>query len=294
MRYHVRHLTTYHYHASVSLSQHQIRLRPRRARRQRIENFRLAIEPAPRDVHEYVDYHGNPASFVTIEGGHSRLGVCSLFDVELTAPRNVPPSETPAWETVRDNGRGEQIGAALEANEFLFDSPLLKASEQFADYARPSFAKARPILEACLDLTARIHKDFTFDATATEVSTPILQVFKQRRGVCQDFAHLEIVCLRSLGIPARYVSGYINTVPPPGQPKLAGADASHAWMSFYCDGLGWIDLDPTNNIIPSREHITIAWGRDFNDISPIRGVPLGSGGHTLKVAVDVISDNSSP
>lgn len=287
MRYHVRHLTAYDYRSSVSLSQHQIRLRPRATPRQRIENYRLAVDPAPRDLHEYLDYNGNPAAFVTVEGGHSRLNVCSLFDIELTPSPDLLASETPSWETVRDNGRGEQIGAALEANEFLFDSPLLKASEQFADYARPSFAKSRPILEACLDLTARIHDDFAFDPAATDVSTPILQVLKQRRGVCQDFAHLQIVCLRSLGIAARYVSGYINTLPPPGQPKLTGADASHAWISLYCDGLGWIDVDPTNNLMPSLEHITVAFGRDYSDIAPMRGVTLGGGQHSLSVAVDV-------
>lgn len=277
MRYHVRHLTRYDYHAGVSLSQHQLRLQPRTTSRQRIENFRVAVEPAPREHHDYTDYHGNAAAFVTVEGNHSRLSVCSLFDVELSAAAEIVPSETPAWESVRDNRRGPQIGAALEANEFLFDSPLLKAGEQFADYACPSFAKSRPILGACLDLTARIYKDFTFDATATDVSTPILQVLKQRRGVCQDFAHLQIVCLRSLGIPARYLSGYINTLPPPGQPKLTGADASHAWISFYCGGLGWIDLDPTNNVSPALEHITVAWGRDYSEIAPIRGLTLGIG-----------------
>jgi transglutaminase-like putative cysteine protease len=287
MRYHVRHLTTYDYDASVSFSQHQLRLRPRALPRQRAENFAIAIDPVPRDLHEFIDYHGNPAAFATIEGAHSRFAICSEFDVELISLPTPSPSETPAWETVRDNSRGAQIGSALEANEFLFDSPLLKAGDQFADYARISFPKSRPILEACLDLTDRIHEDFAFDPAATDVSTPILQVFKQRRGVCQDFAHLQIVCLRSLGIPGRYISGYISTVPPPGQPKLAGADASHAWVSFYCDGLGWVDLDPTNNLIPNREHITVAWGRDYSDVPPLRGVTLGSGAHSLEVAVDV-------
>jgi len=287
MRYHVRHLTTYDYHASVSLSQHQMRLRPRSKPGQRTENYRVTIEPGARDQHEHVDYHGNPTCFVTIEDGHSRLKVCSEFDVEVTAPVSIAAGETPAWEMVRDNCRGEQIGADLEANEFIFDSPLLKSGDALADYAVPSFVKGRPILEACLDLTGRIHEDFTFDPGATDVSTPLFQVFKQRRGVCQDFAHLEIACLRSLGIPARYVSGYLNTVPPPGKPKLTGSDASHAWVSFYCHGLGWIDLDPTNNLIPNLEHITVAWGRDYSDIVPIRGVTMGGDRHTLKIGVDV-------
>jgi transglutaminase-like putative cysteine protease len=180
-----------------------------------------------------------------------------------------------------------QQGAALEAAEFLFDSPLIKSNDDFADYSRPSFPKGRPILEAVQDLSERIHKDFKFDPSATDVSTPVTQVLKDRRGVCQDFAHLQIACLRSIGLPARYVSGYLNTIPPPGQPKLAGADASHAWVSFYCDAHGWIDIDPTNNQIPNLQHITVGWGRDYSDVSPVRGVVLGSAGHALKVSVDV-------
>jgi transglutaminase-like putative cysteine protease len=290
MRYHVSHRTIYDYEATVSLSQHQMRLRPRNSSRQTISNYKLHIEPAPRDTKEYEDYHGNPALFATVEGAHSRLDVHSEFDVEIEKLPQPRPAETPAWELVRESSRGLQIGPALEANEFLFDSTLLKSSEPFAEYARPSFTKGRRILEAALDLTARIHADFTFDPTATDVSTPIVRVLKEKRGVCQDFAHLQIVCLRSLGLPARYVSGYINTLPPPGQPKLTGADASHAWISFYCDGLGWIDLDPTNNVLPGTEHILISWGRDYGDISPIKGIILGNGAHSLKVAVEIRPD----
>lgn len=294
MRYVVNHLTTYEYHASVSLSQHLMRLRPRRSPRQNLLRYAVRVEPTPRDLHEYFDYHGNPSHFVTIEGAHSKFVVHSEFEAQVSSPNTPTPSETPAWERVRESSRGPQLGSALEANEFLFDSPLLKSGDAFADYARPSFQKGRPILEAALDLTGRIHDEFTFDPTATDITTPIAQVLNERRGVCQDFAHLQIACFRSLGISARYVSGYINTAPPPGQPKLAGADASHAWVSFYCDGLGWIDLDPTNDVIPNREHITVAWGRDYSDISPIRGVTLGSAGHSLKVAVDVRAAGGPP
>jgi transglutaminase-like putative cysteine protease len=287
MRYFVSHLTTYNYQASVSLSQHQLRLRPRSFHRQILQDYNIEIAPQPRNTYEYLDYHGNPALFATIEGAHSQLVVRSEFAVDIVRSIHPNPGETPAWEQVRESCRGVQLGGALEANEFLFDSPLLRSAEMFAEYARPSFTKARPILEAALDLTSRIHDDFVFDTTATDVTTPIARVLKEKRGVCQDFAHLQIACFRSLGLPARYVSGYINTVPPPGQPKLAGADASHAWVSFYCGGLGWLDLDPTNNLMPDREHILIGWGRDYSDISPIRGVTLGSGGHSLSVAVSV-------
>ena len=287
MRYNVSHLTIYEYQCGVSLSQHLMRLRPRLTSRQTVRRYDLQVEPGSGDFYEYLDYHGNSTLFVTVEGPHSRFVARSEFEVDVTPSGQPNPSETPAWERIREQGRGVQQGAALEANEFLYDSHLIKAGEEFAEYARPSFQKSRPVLEAALDLTARIYDEFTFDPAATDVTTPLAKVLKEKRGVCQDFAHLQIACLRSIGLPARYVSGYINTVPPPGQPKLAGTDASHAWVSIYCAGLGWFDLDPTNNLIPNTEHITVAWGRDYSDISPVRGVTLGSGGHELKVAVDV-------
>jgi transglutaminase-like putative cysteine protease len=176
----------------------------------------------------------------------------------------------------------------MAAREFIYPSPKIKSQADFANYATPSFSRDRPVLEAVLHLTDRIHREFKFDPKATSVATPLEDVLKSRRGVCQDFAQLEIGFLRSMGIPARYVSGYLETDPPPGRPKLAGADASHAWISFFCPGTGWIDVDPTNNLLPSHRHITVAWGRDYSDVSPIRGVILGSGEHSLKVAVDVI------
>jgi len=188
--------------------------------------------------------------------------------------------------------------SVLDAGEFAFDSPLVPLDTPFTDYARESFPPGRNLLAAVLELTARIHRDFKFDPTATTVATPLARVLEQRRGVCQDFAHLQIACLRSLGLPARYVSGYLETVPPPGQAKLLGADASHAWVSFFCPGLGWIDVDPTNNLLPSMQHITLGWGRDYGDVSPIRGVLVGGEEHTLTVSVDVVAlgeiDNPSP
>ena len=175
----------------------------------------------------------------------------------------------------------------LEAIECLFDSSSIQASGELAGYARPSFPAGRPLLEAVAELTRRIHADFTFDPQATTVATPLSDVFRLRSGVCQDFARLEIACLRSLGLAARYVSGYLETVPPPGATRLAGADASHAWLAVYCPGSGWIDVDPTNNLLPSTTHVTLAWGRDYDDVSPIRGVMLGGGTHSLRVNVDV-------
>ena len=180
-----------------------------------------------------------------------------------------------------------QRAQAAAALEFTFSSPLIKRHPAFADFAASTFTPERPLFEAAMELTARIHDEFTFDSSATNIATPLLETLKNRRGVCQDFAQIQIACLRSLGLPARYVSGYIETLPPPGTTKLVGADASHAWVSVFCPPLGWMDLDPTNNLRPSGQHITVAWGRDFTDVSPLRGVFVSSGQQELRVAVDV-------
>jgi len=289
MIYKVSHVSTYDYTDNVSLSHHLLRLKPRGLPHQRCLANTVEIDPQPAISEQHIDYFGNCVTFVTIEGAHRTLTIRSTSQVSVMHPNVPAPAETPAWETVREFNRGHQIGPALEASEFIFDSPLIKSRDDFAAYAASSFAKERPILEAVLDLTRRIYTDFKFDPKATTVATPLEEVFKHRRGVCQDFAQFEIACLRSLGLPARYVSGYIETTPPPGKEKLAGADASHAWVSFYCHGIGWIDMDPTNNVIPTTRHITVAFGRDYNDVSPVRGVILGAGEHSLEVAVDVIA-----
>ena len=177
--------------------------------------------------------------------------------------------------------------AALDAYQFRFESPRIRLRPEFAAYALESFSRKRSLQEGLVDLTARIHRDFRFDSKVTTVRTPIEEVFRKRRGVCQDFAHLQIACLRSINLSARYVSGYLRTYPPPGQPRLVGADASHAWVSAYCPGFGWLDVDPTNNVVPSNGHVTLAWGRDFGDVSPLHGLILGGGAHTLKVSVDL-------
>ena len=287
MIYKITHTTTYEYADAVSLSHHLLRLAPRNLENQRCLSQELQVLPEPTLAKRHVDYFGNEVAFLTIEGAHNKLVVKSVSDVSVTSPATHSPMETPDWETVRDSCRGQQMGHALDASEFIFDSPLVRATESFADYAAPSFTKERPILEAAIDLTRRIHADFKFDPKATTLATPLEEVFKNRRGVCQDFAQFQIACFRSLGLPARYVSGYLETDPPPGKPRFAGADASHAWISFYCHSIGWIDLDPTNNVLPTTRHIAVAYGRDYDDVSPIRGVILGAGEHTLKVAVDV-------
>jgi transglutaminase-like putative cysteine protease len=188
---------------------------------------------------------------------------------------------------VRDQLPADRNPTVLDAYQFVFDSRYVRSSAELADYARPSFTPGRPMLDAVLDLTRRVHQDFRYDQRATTVTTPLREVFAQRRGVCQDFAHLEIGCLRSLGLAARYVSGYLCTDPPPDQVRLVGADATHAWLSVYCREFGWIDVDPTNDRMPSDQHILLAWGRDYDDVSPIKGVILGGGQHVVKVAVEV-------
>ncbi len=285
--YDVTHTTTYDYHSPVTVSHHLLHLSPRRLPRQVRLEHHIETEPTLATSSQRTDYFGNDVMFATVEGPHRRLRITSHSRVAV-GPASIPDAaETPPWENVRGLCRSDRSSSVLEAIEFTFASPLVPLDPVFGGYALASFSPRRSLVEAALDLTARIHADFTFDATATTVSTPLREVLENRRGVCQDFAHFELACLRALGLPARYVSGYLETIPPAGLPRLTGADASHAWISLFCPGIGWIDFDPTNNCLPSMRHITVAWGRDYGDVSPVRGVLLGSGGHTLSVSVDV-------
>jgi transglutaminase-like putative cysteine protease len=236
---------------------------------------------------ERIDFFGNTATFATIEEPHRKLSVTAINVAEVTPVSPPQPDLTPPWEIVRDQLRTDPSLDVVTASQFAFDSPYVPIAERFADYAAPSFPPGRPIFQAVIDLTSRIHAEFRYDPTATTLATPIKEVLEQRHGVCQDFAHLQIGCLRSLGLAARYVSGYLVTRPVPGRPRLVGAEASHAWISFFCPGFGWIDLDPTNNQVPSDHHIVLAWGRDYDDVSPIKGVILGGGTHSVKVTVEI-------
>ncbi len=285
--YEITHTTTYEYSDPVSLSHHTLRLHPRELPRQRCLESELQILPRAGVMESHFDYFGNRMTFATVEGAHRKLVATARSRVTVKAPAWPVRADTPKWEAVRDFTLGYKADEILEAREFVYSSPLIPKEPEFAEYAAPSFTPRRAVLDAVLDLTDRIHGDFKFDSKATNVATPLEEVLKLRRGVCQDFAQLEIACLRTMGIPARYVSGYLETDPPPGKPRLVGADASHAWVSFFCPGVGWIDVDPTNNLLPSARHITVAWGRDYSDVSPVRGVILGSGEHSMKVAVDV-------
>lgn len=281
--YDIVHTTRYEYGESVSVSHHIAHLSPRDLPHQDCLHHELHIEPAPAVTRTRLDYFGNAMTFFVMEGAHKGLTVRARSRVVIRPANGPVPASTPPWEAGRDHDV-----LPLNAIECVFDSASIRATEELAAYARPSFPPGRPVLEAAIELTRRIHEDFTYDPQATTVGTPLSDVFRLRRGVCQDFARLEIACLRSLGLAAHYVSGYLETVPPPGEPRLTGADASHAWLAVYCPGVGWIDVDPTNNLLLSTRHVTLAWGRDYSDVSPIRGVMLGGGNHSLQVNVDVI------
>jgi transglutaminase-like putative cysteine protease len=305
--YRVTHQTHYRYTDPVDVANHVACLRPRDLPHQRLLEFDLSITPRPAMFIERADYFGNTHQIFSIQSPHRELLVRSHSLVELV---DVRPNQSAAmipWESARDLLPEDRSPAGLDAYQFSFESPRIPLRPTFADYALESFTPQRPLREALLDLTARIHTDFKFKGGATSVSTTVDEVFLKRLGVCQDFAQLQIACLRSLRLAARYVSGYLRTNPPPGKQRLVGADASHAWLSVYCPGPAattsssqassysgadsvspiWLDVDPTNNCEPSRDHITLAWGRDYSDVSPLRGLILGGGRHALKVGVDV-------
>ncbi|MEP2775238.1 MAG: transglutaminase family protein [Luteolibacter sp.] len=288
MRYSLTHRTHYKYEGAVSVSHHLARLAPRFLPGQRCPWHVIEVKPEPvgRSLHN--DVYGNETAYFECEGAHTELEVTARSLVEVFPVKLPAPESTPAWESIVLSSSADKLTLSTEAGAFRFGSPMVPLGEDFADYARTDFPPERPILEAAMALMKRIFNECEFDPTATDVATPVADVLMRKAGVCQDFAHLMLACLRSLGLPARYVSGYLETLPPPGQKRLVGADASHAWVSVFCgESVGWVDCDPTNNILPGERHITVAWGRDFSDVSPLRGVTLGAGGQILKVEVDV-------
>ena len=287
MTYRIIHKTTYSYKQTVSFGTHVAYLIPRSRMHHTCLSHELRVTPTPASQRERVDYFGNTFTSFTIREPHAELQIEALSRVLVNGAAVAWPASSPAWDEVVRALPSDLSDAGLDAYQFVFESPRISPRAAFANYAAPSFAPGRPVTEALLDLTSRVYKDFHFDSKATNVRTTPEEVLHSRRGVCQDFAHLEIACLRSLGLAARYISGYIRTYPPPGQPRLVGADASHAWLSVYCPGTGWLDVDPTNNLIPSHSHVTLAWGRDYGDISPVRGVILGGRDHKLDVGVDM-------
>jgi transglutaminase-like putative cysteine protease len=310
MRYRVTHTTTYSYEEAVSICHNELRLEPRSAPRQSCLATALAIDPTPAVLTTELDYFGNHASFFTLQEPHHVMVVTARSELEMIAVRAPRAAATPAWEALRAQMREHRAHESLSAFEMSFESPLVPLAPEFAAYAEPSFAEGRPILEAVLDLTHRIHADFEYRPGATSVTTPVREVLSSRRGVCQDFAHLELACLRALGLPARYVSGYLHTrrptngehagaggraaassarggAAPAAAAPLVGADASHAWVSVWCGEAGWVDVDPTNDLLTGEDHVTLAWGRDYAEVAPIKGVILGGGEHTVEVAVEV-------
>jgi len=287
MNYHITHRTLYEYDAPVSVSHHVARLEPLITATQSRENFSLQVFPVPALRRERTDYFGNQLCFFAIQEIHSRLEIITSSRVTVL-PRQPAQNESNApWESVAKMFRDPVSPEVVEPYQFVFDSPQIRASLELFDYASESFANGQPLIAGARDLTRRLFTDFNFDPKATTVATPLEEVWENRRGVCQDFAHLGIACLRSLGLPARYVSGYLRTRPPEGKERLIGADASHAWFSIFSPGTGWVDFDPTNNVQPSDEHITVAYGRDFGDVSPVAGILTGGGRHLVKVAVNV-------
>ena len=289
MLLHVVHETTYAYAPAVKTAQHLAHLRPSSRCGQRVLRHGLRITPEPVRCSESVDVFGNTRCFFGLQSAHERLQVIADSVVATSTP--TLPADSLPWEDARDRLRYHRSAQYDPAAEFLFASPYVPRHQDFIDYARPSFAPRRPLLDAARELMARIHREFDYESQATDASTPALEALSLRQGVCQDFAHVMLGCLRSLGLPARYVSGYLLTEPPPGQARLVGSDASHAWVSVYLPaehGPGqWADLDPTNDRAPGEDYVTLAVGRDYSDVAPIRGVIHGGANHTLHVAVTV-------
>ena len=289
-RYRITHRTRYSYSSPVAICQNQLRMMPRSHASTynsvECEFATATISPEPSVLCEHNDYFGNRIVSFAIETLHEELVVTARSEV-LVRYATIDATDV-AWSCVRDAVRLSKDSGWYEAQEFSHDSPRIRRSHQFAEYASKSFPDGRDILDATLELTRRIHDDFRYDTSATHVDTKPEDSFRRRAGVCQDFAHVQIACLRSIGIPARYVSGYLRTVPPEGQARLIGADESHAWLACYCgETLGWIEFDPTNACLANCSHVPICIGRDYSEVSPMRGVVLGGGTTNLEVNVDV-------
>jgi transglutaminase-like putative cysteine protease len=287
MRYRVRHVTRYAYKEAVDLASHLLHLTPRSLPGHRVLRASLRISPDPSRLTFADDHFGNPTTWVFLDRPHERFEATVEAEVDVGFPPPPPAAATPAWETVAEAAQTGGPGA-WEAAEFAFDSPMAPADLLAGRYARVSFPPGRPVLAGLLELNGRMRRDFTFRTGVTSVFTPVAKVMAQRAGVCQDFTHVMISGLRALGLPARYVSGYLRTRPPPGEAPRRGADQSHAWVGAWMGPAhGWVDLDPTNDLVVCDEHVVLAWGRDYGDISPVRGVILGGGRHTVTAAVDL-------
>ena len=287
MRYRVTHETLYTYADPVQLSHNLAHLQPLDDARQTVESFSLDVDPEPAVLAERVDCWGNASHFLLIQESHRQLRVVARSEVDVHPVPLPEPETTATWESVAASMRSRPQGPFAMASQFRHPSPFVPLLAAAREYALVSFVPGRPLGEAAFDLMHRVHREFRYDPDATSVATPLAEIFRGRHGVCQDFAHAMIASLRSMGLAARYVSGYLETRPPPGKARLVGADASHAWLQFWCPDHGWIDLDPTNDTAPSERHITVAVGRDFGDVTPLKGLLLGGSGQNVHVSVDV-------
>ncbi len=301
MIYNIRHVTHYEYDKPVTLCYNQAYLLPRDADYQTCVSSSIRIMPLQTVGQRRTDYFGNQVYYFSLEQPHDELIVDVLSEIRINESKYAGERDldldfgTTCGQALIELQQSRDL-AVLVAREFCLDSPMVKAAAALREYARPSFNRDRPLLSAVRELTNRIYDEFTYDPASTSIATPLATVLRQKRGVCQDFAHLAIGCLRSLGFPARYVSGYLETLPPPGQEKLVGSDASHAWFAVFSPGEGWFEFDPTNNNMPAEHHITCAWGRDYGDVSPLKGVFFDGGkSQKLKVSVDVsrVENNGS-
>jgi transglutaminase-like putative cysteine protease len=287
MLYSVEHTTKYQYHEQVSLCHNIAALAPRNTDKQTCKAFNIIISPLPEVLEEHVDFFGNKLYYFVIEQEHEELTVIVRSQVErMIATDASAPYPTQSWEMVRDMLL-VSTGEYMEEKQFTHPTEITATSPEIKNYAEKSFTKDRPLFEAVYDLIKRIYTDFSFTPGFTTISTPLSVVMKERKGVCQDFAHLAISCIHSMGLSARYVSGYLETLAPAGKEKLTGVDASHAWISVFIPGMGWMDFDPTNNQLANEQYITIGWGRDYFDIIPLKGVIMSSSSHELTVSVDV-------
>lgn len=293
MRFQVRHSTEYAYESPVNFALNMATIRPRECPGQKVLDHKLTIDPEPSEISHRLDFFGNYMTRFSIQKAHHKLVVNTQSTIErdFTAIQESYFSDRCTQVTLSTalEALHQMDAETLDARQFVLESIFISPIGQiFRNYAEESFAPNRSVFEATKELMQRIYTDFEFVPGFTNVSTPVKEVMKNRKGVCQDFAQVAIACVRSMGLPARYVSGYIETLPPPGKEKLVGADASHAWFSVYVPTFGWVDMDPTNNQIPNDQHIVVGWGRDYYDVPPLKGVVYGGGKSTLKVAVDIV------
>lgn len=287
MRYRVTHTTSYRYAEPVASCHNELRLTPRTTPAQLAHRTQLLVEPPPATLTTHRDFFGNTVTCCSLHEPHAALEITAMSDVELPDPPPALPAASPPWEEVHEQLRTARTDPTLEAYQFAFASPMVQIDDAVRAWAAPFFSPGRPLLDAVRELTTHIHAGWAYAPATTTVGTPVAEILRTQKGVCQDFAHLEIAALRAMGLAARYVSGYLETLPPPGQERLVGADASHAWLAVYLPDLGWIDVDPTNGMLPCPTHVTVAWGRDYTDVAPVKGVILGGGTHAAEVRVDV-------